>query len=353
MGLGIAIEVGGSSDAELAGATWVEVTEQMGETTTYRIRYDFDVADGDFPLLADSRTDPGSELTIVELAGSTNHCLVKGPVTAQRIHLAHGGTGSWVEVHGADNSIRMDRESKAAIWSDISDSDAVNSILSSYGFTPDITPTDAQHMETKHTLIQRDTDLQFVHRQARRNGFLFWITCDAGGNETAHFRRPQLDGNDGPDLLVNQENNNLQWFDLDWNVETPTSAVAADVDLNDASDLDGSVSESPLDSLGSQSLAEIVTDIRSLHLAVPSDTAGDLQSRSSGALIEAGWFIRGRCQTTLTALQNLVRAGTVVNVSGLGSRHSGKYFVASVRHTIDQSEHRMDIELVRNAWGNS
>jgi phage protein D len=325
----------------------------MGEMTTYRIRYDFDVEGGDFPLLTDSRTDPGSELTIVEPVGSTNQCLVKGPVTAQRIHLAHGGTGSWVEVHGGDNSIRMDRESKAAIWSDISDSDAVNSILSSYGFTPDVASTDAQHMETKHTLVQRDTDLQFVHRQARRNGFLFWITCDGDGNETAHFKRPQLDGNDGPDLTVNLDNNNLQWFDLDWNVEKPTSAVAADVDLSDASDLDGSVSESPLNPLGAQSLADIVTDTRSLHLVAPSDAAGDLQSRSEGALIEAAWFIRGRCQTTLSALQNLVRASTVVQVNGLGSRHSGKYFVASVRHTIDQSEHRMDIELVRNAWGNS
>jgi phage protein D len=353
MGLGIAIEVGGESDAELANATWVEVTERMGETTTYRIRYDFDVADGDFPQLTDSRTDPGSELTILEPVGSVNQCLVKGPVTAQRIHVAHGGAGSWVEVHGADNSIRMDRESKAAVWSDVSDSDAVNSIFSSYGFTPDVAPTDAQHAETKHTLVQRDTDLEFVHRQARRNGFLFWLTCDANGSETAHFRRPQLDGNDGPALTVNQENNNLQWFDLDWNVETPTSAVAADLDLSDASDLDGAVSQSPLDALGAQPLAEIVTDTRSLHLTAPADTAGDLQNRSQGALIESGWFIRGRCQTTLSALQNLVRASTVVNVSGLGSRHSGKYFVASVRHTIDQSEHRMDIELVRNAWGNS
>ena len=48
MGLGIAIAVGGSPDAELANATWVEVYERMGEMTTYRIRYDFDVQEGDF-----------------------------------------------------------------------------------------------------------------------------------------------------------------------------------------------------------------------------------------------------------------------------------------------------------------
>ena len=35
---------------------------------------------------------------------------------------------------------------------------------------------------------------------------------------------------------------------------------------------------------------------------------------------------------------------------GAGGRHSGKYFVASVKHTIDGAEHRMAAELLRNAW---
>src|SRR5262245_10767425 len=100
MGLGIAIEVGGSANADLANATWVEVTERMGEMTTYHIRYDFDVNEGDFPMLTDSRTDPGSELTIIEPVNGRNNCLVRGPVTSQRIHLMHGGAGSWVEIYG-------------------------------------------------------------------------------------------------------------------------------------------------------------------------------------------------------------------------------------------------------------
>jgi hypothetical protein len=351
MGLGIAIEVAGSPDDDLANATWVEVNERMGEMTTYRIRYDFDVSDGDFPLLADARIDAGSELSVIEPLGGTNNCLVKGQVTSQQVHFAHGGAGSWVEVHGGDSCVKMDRESKAAIWADISDSDAVGSILGNYGLTADSDSTDAQHMETKHTLVQRDTDLQFVRRLARRNGFLFWITCDGDGTETAHFKRPPLDEGPASELIVNLDGNNLQWFDLEWDAERPTSAAAADVDLSDASDIDGSVDKSPLSLLGPQGLSDIATDTRSLHLIAPVDDSGDLQSRGEGALIEAGWFVRARCETTVSTLQKLVRAHTIVNVRGLGSRHSGKYFVAAVKHTIDQSEHRMEIELVRNAWG--
>jgi hypothetical protein len=205
-------------------------------------------------------------------------------------------------------------------------------------------------VETRHTLVQRDTDLQFVRRLARRNGFLFWVTCDGDGNETAHFKRPALDGDGDPELIVNLDGNNLQWLDLEWDVERPTSATAADVDPLDASDIDGSVSRSPLDPLASEALADIVADTRSIHLIAPVDDSGDLQSRSEGALIDASWFVRARCETTLSVLKKVVRAHTVVKVRGLGSRHSGKYFVAAVKHLIDQAEHRMEIELVRNAW---
>jgi len=93
MGLGIAIQVGGTTDPELAGAAWIEVYERMGEMTTFRIRYDFDVQDGDFPLLSDGRIDAGSDLAIVAPVNDKNNYLVKGTVTGQQIHFEHGSGG--------------------------------------------------------------------------------------------------------------------------------------------------------------------------------------------------------------------------------------------------------------------
>jgi phage protein D len=351
MGLGIAIAVGGSPDQELAGATWVEVYERMGEMTTYRIRYDIDISEGDLPMLVDGRTDAGSELSVIAPVDGKNNYLVKGPVTGQQIHFEHGGAGSFVEVSGSDTSIAMDRETKTTLWSDVTDSDAVSTILAQYGYVPDADSTKAGHSEAKHTMVQRDTDLQFVRRLARRNGFIFWITCDRLGIETAHFKRPPLDGAPEGELIINLESNTLATLDINWDSERPTSVVAAQLDLNDKSDIDGDVSKSPLQSLGDKSLDEIATETRSIHIAAPVDNAGDLQSRGEGALIEAGWFIRATCQTTIFALKALVRAHTVINLRGAGTRFSGKYFVSGVRHTIDAAEHRMDVELIRNGWG--
>jgi len=351
MGLAIAIAVNGTPDAELANASTVEIHERMGETTTYRIRYDVDISEGDLPLLVDGRLDPGSELRILVPTEETVHCLVKGPVHAQQIHLEHGGAGSWLEVQGSDSSIAMDRITQSAVWADLTDSDVVTTILAGYGYNTDVQSTNGGHFEAKHTLVQRDSDLRFVRRLARRNGFLFWITSNAEGIETAHFKRPQLEGEADSELVINLDSPKLQSIDLNCDVERPTSVEGMQLDLNSTENLDGAVAATPQTILGSQSLQTITGDTRSVHLTAPADDAGDLQARGEGALIEADWFIRATCQTSLGLLGVPVRAHTMVELHGAGSRHSGKYFVAAVRHTIDAETHRMDLELVRNGWG--
>src|SRR5438132_799833 len=84
-------------------------------------------------------------------------------------------------------------------------SDAAWQILGSsqYGFTPDVESTQAGHFEAKHTLVQRGSDLEFLRRLARRNGFLFWVDCDETGTEIAHFKRPNLGGSAILNLDIN------------------------------------------------------------------------------------------------------------------------------------------------------
>lgn len=350
MGLGIAIAVDGKPDGQLAEAATVEVYERMGEATIYRLRYEADIDDGDLPLLIARRLDPGAELSILVPMDDATACLVKGPVHGQQIHLEHGGACSWVEVQGSDTSIVMDRETNSTIWADVTDSDAVSTIIAGYGYTPDVETTNGGHYEDKHALVQRDSDLRFVRRLARRNGFLFWISCDDEGTETAHFKRPPLDGEPDTQLIINLARPNLATLDLTWDVERPTSIVGQQLDLNGKENIDGAVAATPQTILGSQSLGAITGDIRSVHLQVPVDDAGDLRARGEGALIESDWFVHATCQTSLNALGRLVRSHTVVELRGAGSRYSGRYFVAGVRHTIDATSHVMDVELVRNAW---
>lgn len=350
MSVGVAIAVDGVPDEQLGEATSVEVLERAGETASYRLRYPLDIAEGDLPLLVDGRLGPGSELSVLAPAARGVECLVKGPVHAQEVHLEHGGEGSRLEVRGADSSIAMDRELRSVVWDGVGDADAVSSIVSGYGYVPDVERSSALHTEPKHTLVQRDSDLRFTRRLARRNGFLFRVTCDPLGIETAHFRPPALDGAPAAELAINTDEPTLLSFELDWDVERPTSAEGLQLDLNGKTDLDAGVGAPPLRALGSAGLDAITGDVRSIHVSAPVDDAGDLRARAEGALIEAGWFVTGRCTTSVEALGRVLRAQTVVEVTGAGSRHSGRYFVAGVRHLIDASTHRMELELRRNGW---
>ena len=351
MGLGIIIQVNGTADKQLAEANRVEVTERFGDTTYFSISYPEDISDGDMPLLKDSRLDPGSVLTI--LAGKDNDldCLVKGPVYSQQIHLEHGGEGSTVEIMGADTSITMDREIQSAVWTDVTDSDVVSSIVGDYGLDDDVASTDTKHVEDKHSLVQRESDLQFVKRLARRNGCYFWISCDADGNENAHFQKPTLDGDPSFDLVINFDQPTIQTLDIHWDVERPTSVEGVQVDLSNKENLDGALAVTPQTILGAHKLEDIASETRSMHVSAPSDDAGDMQARSGGALTEADWFIQATCTTTFRLLGRLVHAGMLLNVKGAGSRHSGKYFVTSVKHSIDAADHKMEIGMVRNGWG--
>lgn len=351
MTLSAAIAVNGTVDDSLGVATWIEVHEQMGKPTTYRLRYEIEIGSSDFDLLVDSRVDAGSALSILVPGRAGNECLVKGPVGAHRIHFEHGGSGSYVEVHGSDTAITMDREAKSTLWTDLTDSDAVTSILGAYGLVPDVDTTSAGHFEAKHTMVQRESDLSFVRRLARRNGFLFWITADAVGIETAHFKKVPVSDAPAVTLTINQSPPGIEQLDLRWDVERPTSVESVQVDLNTTNDLSGSTSDPPLAPLGTDDLSTITGDTRSILLSAPVDDAGDLQARANGALVDALFFIRANGETTIERTGQPIRAHSVIEIQGAGSRHSGKYFVAGVRHTIDAVTHRMELELLRNSWG--
>jgi phage protein D len=244
----------------------------------------------------------------------------------------------------------MDRQARSAIWTDLTDSDAVTSVLSSYGLTPDVESTSARHDETGHPLVQRESDLAFVRRLARRNGYAFWVTS-AASVATAHFRSLPVGDQPAVTLTVNRTPPHLDGLDVTWDTERPTSVEALQLDLLTKEDIDGAAPQPPLTSLGKDDLGSITGDTRSMYLAAPADDAGDLRARADGALVESSFFVRATGSTTRERVGRPVRAHTVVRIDGAGSRHSGSYLVAGVRHTVDEGGHRMDLELLRNGWG--
>lgn len=351
MAYGVVIVAGGSRADDLMSTSYVDVYERVGMPATFTLRYGVFNVEGDLEPLKEPRFAPGAEIAVFQRGNDLNECLVKGQVYSHKIKLIHGVGGSYLDVIGADNTLQMDRETKLTQWADnTTDADAATSIISSYGFTPEVESTNTRHLEAKRTLIQHDTDLNMVRKLARRNGYLFWVRSDADLVETAYFRSPPLDDPEPIELNVNLDTYNLDSVDIEWDVERPTSVLANAYDGGAKEVIDASSVPPPPGFNGDLALAAIAGAARSTSVVAAVTDAGDLMGRATGVLMESSWFIQASCRASVRRIGRVVRAHSVAKLDGAGKRYSGMYFVTSVRHMIDEGDHIMEITMVRTGW---
>jgi len=263
-----------------------------------------------------------------------------------------GGDGSVLEVIGADVTVALAREHKVHVWASTTDAAAITELLGAAGLAPQVVlPSTVVHVETKNALVQREPDLHLIRRLARRNGCWLWLEYDpVAATPMAHVKRPPVDQPPVLAFHLSGAERNIEEATIEWDVERVVAADAANRDVFGATAMDGAAARSPLAGLAAQGLADIATKPRKARLSVPVDDAGDLMVRSEAALIEEGWFVRATLRANARQLKRVVRAPSVVELRGAGSRHSGKYLVARVAHSIDDDDHWMDVTLIRNAW---
>jgi len=346
-----ALLLGGTADPALSAAAAISVDERLDAPARYAIRLPAGVTDGDLPLLADARLDPGAQVTIVAQTAKLRACLVSGPVTGHKIELVHGGGHSTVTVQGADAAIALDREDRAEVWRDVTDASVVSTIASRNALTADVETTATSHAEDGHALVQRETDLALVRRLARRNGCSWWISATEEGIGTLHFRSPPVGDAPAGELVINLATPSVERLEITFDMERPTSVASRQVDPRSKEIFDGAASASPLSPLGATAFAAIATGTRQAWLSAATDDAADLRARGAALLGAASFFVRASGSTTVERAGVILRPGAVVTLRGAGSRHSGPWLCAGVHHAIDDGGHAMGFELVRNGWG--
>jgi phage protein D len=316
-------------------------------------------ADGDLTYVADNRFRPFANLAVVATPeGSDQQCIFDGFLLSHKLHLQTGTTASTLEVWGQDASWLMNLEEKAHEWVDVTDADVANTVFGNYGITPadDNTQDDSpSHTESGHSLMQRATDIQFLRALARRNGKLCRVAC-AGqpGQRIGYFAKPNLDGDPSVTLTLNDPQAwTVNALDIEWDATRPTSVVARQALFtdNDANGVSADTSDSGLPALDQRGLADFSGHPITAMLTAPVDDAGELSLRAQSLLRESGNFVRCEGEADVARLGAVMRVGTVVQIDGIGSLHSGKYYVWSVRHTISADSHKMKFVLVRNAVG--
>lgn len=346
----IVLTINGNVSDLLTSSASISVYEKAGQATEFQLRLPIDIVDSDFPMLLENDLAPGNEVMILAYSNDVSECLVKGQIFGHEVQYLHGGVGSSVRVFGGDSRFTMQRENKCVQWADVTDSEVVSSIVAQYGMIPEVSSTDSRHLTEKHSLIQRNTDDYFIDMLAKRNGFLFWVGADDSGIETAYFQPPQLQGNAHFDLVINMDEANLDEFTLKWDCLRATEFSANQLDLNSLELIEANASEADLEFLGNTMLSQVINQQANFHSLAPANDTGCLTSLSKGMLNDSQWFIHGKCVTSANRLGRILRANKLANIRGLGSRHSGYYYISSVTHTIDSTRHLMNVEVVRNAW---
>jgi hypothetical protein len=352
---------GTAADAGLYDAlTSLEVEENLELPGAFQLNLSVNqTEDGELDFPGDARLRPLANVAVVvTMEDRPAECVFDGYVLSHKLHLEVGATGGTLQVWGQDSTWLMNLEEKTREWSDVTDAQVAKSIFQTHGIDPASANTDedsASHTEDNHTLMQRGSDIQFLSTLARRSGKLCRVFCtDKPGKRTGWFAKPDL--GQEPVLTLNLadlESWTADALDLEWDVTRPTRVVAGQALFNDedpgAADRD--LSDSGLTLLDSVGLSKFAGKDMTVLLAAPVDDAGELRLRAQSLLREAGWFVR--CETEVDAGRcgRVLRAGQIVQIEQLGSIHSGKYLVWSVRHVIDDDSHRMRLVLARNAVG--
>ena len=405
MGFGATITTGDANEplrAELA--QWLveaRVEQELSKAARFAVRFEDDIC-GDQPAVAGApELRPNTVLAIIVRSGDERACLVRGRITQVKSSTRFGGPGSWLEVHGEDRRVEMDRVCVQASWpgraSVVGDpllpegprdaeelvleraraSEAASSILAAYGFTPDVEQTETVYEESGNTLSQRDTDLGFLEKIASENAMEFWLEYAIEGSpnplataitiaETAKLRMsppagaspgpptpPVLVASDGPVIRVNVRGDdcpNVTEFDAEIDAERPTAARGATVNARDG-EVDDAGGENAQPPIGDGApLVEIDGIERTICVASPGDS-DEQRRRQQAALTEAAWFVEATVSTTGHMLNDALAPHQIVSVRGANAELSGAYQVKEVTHVVNASDHFMDVKLRTNRLG--
>ena len=349
---------------EVLNLMWpIEVEESVDLPGAIRFSLPVDSdGKGDLTFVNDSNFQPFVGATLVATADDgANQCIFDGMILSSRLHLKKGGSGSTLQIWGQDVSWLMNLQEITKEWpGDSTDGSVANQIFQKYNITPDsgnLNDASPAHNEDGRTLMQRASDIQFLRSLARRNGKLCRVACaGTAGNRIGFFGKPSVEGSPVATLNLNDANAwNVDEIDVDWDVSRPTKVVASQA-LFTSDDPDGvkaSVTDSGLQALAERNLAAFAGPKNSMCVLLTTtvDQLDELTLRAQAVLREANWFVRCEGVSDVSRLNAILRAGTVVSLTGAGDLNSGKYFVWSIRHTIHKQSHQMKFLLVRNAVG--
>jgi phage protein D len=305
--------------------------------------------DGIWTYLDDERFMIWKEVNITAGFESGTEELISGYITHVKPLFDPDPSQCILEVWGMDRGVLMDREEKLKDWPNKKDSDIATEIFGLYGLTSEVEDTGVIHDEALSTIIQRETDMQFLKRLALRNGF----GCYVEGT-TGYFRRPQVDAAPQPVLAAHfGVETNLNRFSIEVNAVTPANVAMLQVDRINKEVLDAAAESSQQTALGDTDAAGLLAAGMApglVYIGMNAATGNpEMAALCQGLFHQGEWFVTGEGEVAGNYYGHVLKPRGTVTIKGVGETYSGVYYVTHVTHSFTPEGYTQLFRVKRNA----
>jgi hypothetical protein len=325
----------------LSALSRVEVTQDVegaeGFSLTFTLGKDKSL---EYGLLTSGSLQPFCRVVIGVVLGVMPEVLMDGVITHYQLQPGNEPGSTSLTVIGRDVSVMLDLEEKNESFPNQPDFLIVNRILATYaqyGLVPVSTPTSDVPIMLQRIPRQQETDLCFLQRLARRNGFVFYIEPLTFGMNQAHFGPENRMGIPQPALSV------------DLGSSTNVSSLSFSNDQLAPVGTQGTFVEPlmkmaiPIPSLPSLRVPPLASSSVSARRTVQlrsSANQSPIQAALAAvsAVTTAPEAVRGEGEVDTVRYGSVLRARRLVGVRGAGRSYNGLYYVRRVTHTVEWGE---------------
>lgn len=283
---------------------------------------DGDNASGDFTWSESAGFKIGSEIEVKSGTDAAPVSVYKGLIVGQR--LQHGSSGTSLTLECKDKAIKSTISRKFKTFADSKDSDAITTVMGTYGLTTTIGATTVTHP----LLVQYNvSDWDFTVTRAEANG---QIVLAEGGTLTT--KAPDESAGEGATITFGD---NVIQFDLDIDSRRQYSKVVANAWDNSSQALVTATASEPTNggqTTTATSLSSALSPGDHTLMSHGQEESSELTKWADGLLLKSRL---SRVTGTVKIFSNTgVLPGAVVKLDGFGDIFNGKALVSGVLHEM-------------------
>lgn len=344
----------------------VEITCNSDGPCGFQLLFHADRAAGlsqDFQLLSSSLLQPTTRALISVAMNGNSTVLMDGFITRQELGHSKEFSASTLTITGEDVSVLMDRMELPLEYPEMGDSMIALLVLSKYsvlGVIPEVVPTAADLVPStlERTPQQNCTDRCYLRQLASPYGYNFSVSPGpAPLTNIAYWGPPVRVGAVNAPLSVDMgpaTNVESLTFQFDYLAPVLVFGMVQDTELETDLPLATLAStrwppfaqDPALDALSIFQRRNIFTDPRYgyLRALVEAQATTDVSTDA---------VVTGQGEVDTVRYGDILKAGGLVDVRGVGESYDGRYYIKSVTHSIRRGSYKQSFTLTREGVGST